>query len=93
MVPFPIYCTNCGAPNQSQAKFCFCCGQSLQGIMPASSTNSPTGLLLTNHLLKQRFRIRSQAGKGGFAAVYKAEDSLFDIPSCRVLPCSEHYIT
>ena len=72
MIPSPIYCTNCGAPNQAQAKFCFACGQSLQGAFPPSSTNYPTGLLLSNHLLKQRYRIRSQAGKGGFAAVYKA---------------------
>jgi WD40 repeat protein len=77
MVPSPIYCTNCGAPNQAQAKFCFSCGQSLQGVLPASSTNSATGLLVANHLLKQRYRIHSQAGKGGFAAVYKAEDTLF----------------
>jgi WD40 repeat protein/tRNA A-37 threonylcarbamoyl transferase component Bud32 len=76
MIPSPIYCTNCGAPNQAQAKFCFACGQSLQGAFPPSSTNYPTGLLLSNHLLKQRYRIRSQAGKGGFAAVYKAEDTL-----------------
>jgi WD40 repeat protein/tRNA A-37 threonylcarbamoyl transferase component Bud32 len=77
MIPSPIYCTNCGAPNQAQAKFCFGCGQSLQSVLPASSTSYPTGLLLSNHLLKQRYRIRSQAGKGGFAAVYKAEDTLF----------------
>src|SRR6516225_7523583 len=76
MLPSPIYCTNCGAPNQAQAKFCFGCGQSLQGVMPAS-TNSPTGLLVANYLLKQRYRIQSQAGRGGFAAVYKAEDTLF----------------
>jgi serine/threonine protein kinase len=76
MVPSPIYCTNCGVLNQAQAKFCFGCGQSLQSIMP-SSTNSSTGLLVANHLLKQRYRIQSRAGKGGFAAVYKAEDTLF----------------
>jgi WD40 repeat protein/tRNA A-37 threonylcarbamoyl transferase component Bud32 len=78
MIPSPIYCTNCGAPNQAQAKFCFGCGQSLQGVLPASSTSYPTGLLVSNHLLKQRYRILSQAGKGGFAAVYKAEDTLFN---------------
>ena len=77
MIPSPIYCTNCGAPNQTQAKFCFGCGQSLQGAFTLSSTSYPTGLLVTNYLLKQRYRIRSQAGKGGFAAVYKAEDTLF----------------
>ena len=43
--------------------------------MPASG--STTGLLPQDQLLKQRYRILAQVGKGGFAAVYKAEDLHF----------------
>ena len=81
MVPSQRYCTRCGAANQAQDAFCFACGQALQAT-PASQhypiagsvSSSSTGLLTPNLLLKQRYRILSQLGKGGFAAVYKAED-------------------
>ncbi len=76
MIPTHLYCTNCGAANSLQAKFCFRCGQSLLTGVPAGGS-SLTGLLVYNHVLNQRYRIISRVGKGGFGAVYKATDLKF----------------
>ncbi|HKF36430.1 MAG TPA: WD40 repeat domain-containing serine/threonine-protein kinase [Ktedonobacteraceae bacterium] len=76
MISSPFYCDSCGAANRAQAAFCFACGQPLhnQGGNKSSLT---TGLLVYNHLLKQRYRIVNPVGKGGFGAVYKAADLQF----------------
>src|SRR5689334_19885369 len=44
--------------------------------LPTSSTTI-TGLLQPQHMLKQRYIILANVGKGGFGAVYKALDSQF----------------
>src|SRR5690242_15228885 len=78
MISSPLYCDSCGAANRPQALYCFACGKSLHIQMgkkfPGSSS---TGLLIYNHVLKQRYRIINQVGKGGFGAVYKAADTQF----------------
>jgi serine/threonine protein kinase len=51
------------------------CGEPLEASAPGPG--NLTGLLLQDQLLKQRYRILAQIGRGGFAAVYKAEDLHF----------------
>ncbi len=74
------YCSRCGAANPLSAVACSSCGWSLKITVPLASEpadRSPTGHLLPNQLLEERFRILSQVGTGGFGAVYKAEDIQF----------------
>ena len=75
MTPSSRYCNVCGTDNPSQAAFCMTCGGPMEGEIPLLS--NATGLMQQDHLLKQRYRILAQIGRGGFAAVYKAEDLHF----------------
>jgi WD40 repeat protein len=76
MISSPFYCDTCGAANRPQAAFCYACGQPLH-TQGGKKSGSTTGLLVHDHLLKQRYRIISPVGKGGFGAVYKAADLQF----------------
>lgn len=71
-----LSCQACGSDNQPQAIFCTTCGTPIKADAP--SPRSLTGLLLQDQLLKQQYRILRQIGRGGFAAVYKAEDTQFN---------------
>src|SRR5437763_8448829 len=72
-----LHCTKCGTDNPAQAVFCFACGHLLQASAGGLTVSSSTGLLAQHQLLKERYRILVQVGKGGFGAVYKAADTLF----------------
>ncbi len=86
-----FFCDHCGAANRPQASFCVACGRplltqttrpvpditGLSASLPSMSTTM-TGMLAPRHLLKARYLIMSQVGKGGFGAVYKAMDTLFN---------------
>jgi serine/threonine protein kinase len=59
------YC-DCGAINQQEDSHCFAC----KTVLLAEDDTS-----VDAHLLRQRYRLQSQVGAGGFSAVYKAEDT------------------
>jgi serine/threonine protein kinase len=63
-----VYCAACGAANPPDAVSCFACGNPPLAAPPGASPGSGT-------LLKQRYRLLTQIGKGGFGAVYQAEDT------------------
>jgi WD40 repeat protein len=66
------FCDTCGAANRDQARFCRVCGASFNVTGTTSLNNTLAGTLL-----KQRYAILAQAGRGGFGAVYKAKDVQF----------------
>lgn len=63
------YCASCGAANPRDGSVCFACGLSLK------ITAALHDEIDDQHLLQERYRILAQVGKGGFSAVYKAEDT------------------
>jgi hypothetical protein len=75
MTPSARSCNVCGTENPSQAAFWTTCGGLMEGEIPLPS--NATGLMQQDQLLKQRYRILAHIGRGGFAAVYQAEDLLY----------------
>ncbi len=78
-LPSYLFCDTCGAANRVQATFCKACGQPLYTSITNGTTSSATltGLLSHQHMLKQRYVVLAQVGRGGFGAVYKAADTQF----------------
>jgi WD40 repeat protein len=82
------FCDTCGAANRTQARFCHVCGLALSGFAHAgviTNSNTPTseegltqtqtGTLPAHTILKQRYVVLVNVGRGGFGAVYKAMDT------------------
>jgi serine/threonine protein kinase len=92
MAVSPLYCDACGTANRAQATFCFACGEPLH-VHSGISPHPKTGLLPANHLLKQRYRVLAQVGKGGFGAVYKAMDSQFSNRLVAIKEMSQQNLT
>ena len=97
-----LYCDACGTANRSRARFCFSCGQTLQATVRLNSSSPArtpvlhsffipsTGSLPPQHVLKQRYRIICQIGKGGMGAVYRAEDMQLNDRAVAVKEMSQH---
>ncbi len=64
-----IYCASCGASNDLTASACFACGKILVADTD-SATPSVHGTLLHN-----RYLLLNPVGEGGYARVYRAEDT------------------
>ncbi len=72
MVSSERYCLSCGAANEAEAQTCFAGGVSRKITLPLPEIEGQ------RPLLQERYRGLAQVGKGGFSAVYRAEDTLFN---------------
>ncbi|MBA2678913.1 MAG: zinc-ribbon domain-containing protein, partial [Ktedonobacteraceae bacterium] len=66
-----VYCSSCGASNDLNAPACFACGKPLTETMD----HDENAALVSGTLLNDRYRLLNQVGEGGFATVYRAEDT------------------
>jgi len=69
-----VYCSSCGALNDLHAAACFACGKPLTGTIDDHDDEAST-LLAGGTLLHNRYRLLDPVGEGGFATVYRAEDT------------------
>lgn len=88
-----LHCARCGTDNPAQAAFCFACGEPLRTTAKILTNKTSTWPLAPNHLLKERYRIFEQVGKGGFGAVYKAADTLFGYRPVAVKEMGQNHLS
>ena len=67
-------CSNCGAENAVDAKFCKICGESLDPTPSKEITSISDKLTIKNLVIKNRFKVLKKLGKGGMGEVFLAED-------------------
>ena len=72
--PF-IFCCVCGTAKQSQATQCSACGHPVEACVEETALPPLLAdLPVSPTLLARGYRLRALVGKGGFGAVYQAED-------------------
>lgn len=72
MNPFTLICSACGASNHPSQTLCRVCKEPLSRSNISPSPPSP--LSPTRKVLKQRYRIMLEVGKGGMGTVYMGRD-------------------
>ncbi len=69
-----VYCSSCGASNALDATACFACGKPVTETV--DDNDSAATILSSGTLLHNRYLLLNPVGEGGFATVYRAEDTL-----------------
>ncbi len=92
-----LYCPKCGALNAKDAETCFACGESIlapamvsAAASVATVSQSLAGPVLSDRLLRGRYRLVRRIGEGGFGAVYQAEDAELGNRKVAIKEMSEH---
>ncbi|MBX5455463.1 MAG: protein kinase [Thermogemmatispora sp.] len=95
--PQARFCFACGRPLQNGAPPSLVADQAQIPTQttsaPASPTSTTTGLLPANVLLRGRYKIIAQVGKGGFGAVYRATDLLLANRTLAIKEMSQQYLS
>lgn len=99
MEPSTYFCDHCGAGNTEHAAACFACGSLLKTSVHSNSletdvtTTFSTSRFAPDALLKHRYHLLSLIGKGGFGAVYKAQDTQFNNRLVAIKEMSREHLT
>lgn len=67
-------CSNCGAKNAADAKFCKSCGEDLNKEPSKEITLVSDKVKINDFFIKDRFKVIGKLGKGGMGEVFLCED-------------------